>query len=55
MLKNVYLFIGEESYLLNKELKRWEENFLSKFGADSFFAIDIETIEAQQLKEIVFS
>lgn len=45
----------EESYLLNKELKRWEENFLAKFWSDAFFSVDIETIEAQQLKEIVFS
>lgn len=55
MLKNVYLFVGEESYLLNKEVKRWEENFLAKFWSDAFFPVDIETIEAQQFKEIVFS
>jgi hypothetical protein len=37
MLKNVYLFTGEEKYLLDLEFYRWTSNFSQKFGNDAVF------------------
>ena len=38
MIQNIYFFVGEEKYLLNKEIKRWRDTFVSKFSADSVFS-----------------
>lgn len=38
MIQNIYFFTGEEKYLLNKEIKRWKDTFVSKFSADSVFS-----------------
>jgi len=54
MLKNVYLFTGEEKYLLDQELKRWTDNFSQKFGTDSIFAYHNENWNEGSVKQSIF-
>lgn len=54
MLKNVYLFMWEEKYLLEKELKRWTSNFLQKFGEDSLFIYNLENWDEVSANQSIF-
>ena len=52
-MKNVYLFTGEEKYLLQAEIARWKANFSQKFGQDSVFSFDTENFDAQKIVELM--
>ncbi|MFA5748031.1 MAG: DNA polymerase III subunit delta [Candidatus Absconditabacterales bacterium] len=54
MLNNVYLFTGEEKYLLNNELFRRRDNFAIKFGAESIFSFNVENFDLEQFKQSVY-
>jgi len=54
MLNNVYLFTGQEKYLLDKEIFRWKENFLSKFGSESVFQFGLENMYIAQIKQAIY-
>jgi DNA polymerase III delta subunit len=55
MLQNVFLFTGQETYLLDKELQRWKENFLAKFGADSIFLFSLDNLDISHIKQAIYS
>jgi DNA polymerase III delta subunit len=55
MLSNVYLFTGEERFLLDRELTRRKENFVLKYGADSIFAFDFENLDMGMVKQAIYS
>jgi len=55
MLTNIYLFTGQETYLLDKELLRRKENFLSKFGSDSIFSFSLDNLDIGQIKQAIYS
>jgi len=54
MLKNVYLFTGEEKYLLDQELKRWTDGFSQKFGEDAMFVYHNENWDDWSVKQSIF-
>jgi hypothetical protein len=39
--EHVFLFTGEEQFLLYQELKRWKKAFIDKYGAHHFFSFDL--------------
>ena len=45
----------ENSYTLNKELKRWKDMFAQKNGADSIFSFNRENRDYGQIKQTIFS
>ena len=45
----------ENSYTLNKELKRWKDMFAEKNGADSIFSFNRENLDYGQIKQTIFS
>jgi len=53
-MKNVFLFMWEEVFLLNKELKRWKDNFLEKFWSESLFIFDWWNFVLNRVMEAVF-
>ncbi|MFA6256264.1 MAG: hypothetical protein WC606_03700 [Candidatus Absconditabacterales bacterium] len=55
MLQNVFLFTGQETYLLDKELFRRKEGFLQKFGADSVFSFSLDNLDIAQIKQAIYS
>lgn len=55
MLQNVYLFTGQEKYLLDKELFRWKEWFLQKFWPDSIFPFSLDNLDIAQIKQAIYS
>ncbi len=55
MLNNVYLFTGQETYLLDKELQRRKENFLVKFGSDSIFPFSLDNLDIAHIKQAIYS
>ena len=54
-MKKIYLFTWENSYTLNKELKRWKDNFAEKNGKDSIFSFNRENRDYGQIKQTIFS
>ncbi len=54
MLKNVYLFTGEERYLLDQEVSRRTKNFLEKFGKDSLFVYNNENWDEVSAIQSIF-
>jgi len=54
MLNNVYLFTGQEKYLLDKEILRRKENFLVKFGPESVFQFGLENMHIAQIKQAIY-
>lgn len=54
MLQNVYLFTGQETYLLDKEILRWKGNFLSKFGPESVFHFTLDNLDIGQIKQAIY-
>jgi len=55
MLQNVYLFTGQETYLLDKEILRWKSNFLSKFGSESVFHFTLDNLDIGHIKQAIYS
>ena len=55
MLQNVYLFTGQETYLLDKELQRRKENFLQKFWPDSIFHFSLDNLDIGHIKQAIYS
>ncbi len=55
MIHNIFLFTGQETYLLDKELFRRKEWFLQKFGADSIFSFSLDNLDIGQIKQAIYS
>jgi len=55
MLQNVFLFTGQETYLLDKELQRRKENFLQKFWPDSIFHFTLDNLDIGLIKQAIYS
>ena len=53
--QKIFLFTWENSYTLNKELKRWKDMFAEKNGADSVFSFNRENRDYGQIKQTIFS
>lgn len=53
MATNIYLFTGEETYLLHQELKRRTDGFVQKFGKDSLFTFSAGDFDAQSLMQAI--
>ena len=53
--KKIFLFTWENSYTLNRELKRWKDMFAEKNGADSIFSFNRENWDYSQIKQTIFS
>ena len=53
--KKIFLFTWENSYTLNKELKRWKDMFAEKNGTDSIFSFNRENRDYGQIKQTIFS
>lgn len=54
MPNNVFLFTGEEKYLLNQEISRRKSNFAEKFWSNGIFSFNSENFDLGQLKESIF-
>lgn len=54
MLKNVFLFTGEERFLLDKELLRRKNNFAEKFWAESVFSFTNENFDVRRVAEAIY-
>jgi len=52
-MNNVYLFSGDEKYLLDLEVERWRNNFVQKFGAGSVFSFSTETFDPARVGELL--
>lgn len=55
MIQNIFLFTGQETYLLDKELFRRKEWFLQKFGPDSVFSFSLDNLDISQIKQAIYS
>ncbi|MFA7298075.1 MAG: hypothetical protein WC010_00290 [Candidatus Absconditabacterales bacterium] len=55
MIQNIFLFTGQETYLLDKELFRRKEGFLQKFGPDSIFSFSLDNLDIEQIKQAIYS
>lgn len=53
--KKIFLFMWENTYTLNKELKRWKDMFAEKNGKDSIFSFNRENRDYGQIKQTIFS
>ena len=53
--KKIFLFTWENTYTLNKELKRWKDMFAEKNGVDSIFSFNRENRDYGQIKQTIFS
>lgn len=50
-MSNIYLFTGEERYLLDQELQRWRDGFVQKFGAETVFVYSPENFEPSSMMQ----
>lgn len=55
MLSSAFLFHGENSYQLIKELERRKENFLNKYGQDTLYEFSAQNRDPAQIKQAIFS
>ena len=53
--KNIFLFTWEEKYLLDLELNRWKDWFISKFWDNSFFAYNNQNFSSDELSQTIYS
>lgn len=53
--KNIFLFTWEEKYLLDQELNRWKDSFISKFWENSFFSFNNQTFSSDELSQTIYS
>ncbi|MFZ2151186.1 MAG: hypothetical protein WAZ12_02360 [Candidatus Absconditicoccaceae bacterium] len=51
----IFLFTGEEKYLLDLELNRWKEGFIAKFGINSFFVYNNQNFSSDELSQTIYS
>ena len=54
MLKNLFLFTGENHYELRAELKRRKDNFVQKFGTDTVLMYNSENWDAATIRQSIF-
>ena len=54
-IKKIFLFTWENTYTLNKELKRWKDMFAEKNGSESVFSFNRENRDYAQIKQTIFS
>ena len=54
-IKKIFLFTWENTYTLNKELKRWKGMFAEKNGSESVFLFNRENRDYAQIKQTIFS
>lgn len=54
-MSNIFLFTGEEIYLLEKELHRWIDAFAVKHGADAVRMFDSENFDVSAIQNSVFA
>jgi len=50
-MSNIYLFTGEERYLVDQELQRWRDGFVQKFGSDTVFVYGPENFEPSPMMQ----
>ncbi len=50
-----YLFVWEESYLIRKELTRWSEQFLQKYGPDTVMSLSLGEYNPQEIVQMLCS
>jgi DNA polymerase III delta subunit len=55
MLKNIFLFTGEEKFLLHQELKRRTDGFVQKYGTDSIFTFKTDNFNLEGLRQALYS
>ncbi len=48
-MSNIYLFTGQERYLLDQELQRRKDGFMQKFGEDTIFVYGPENFEPGEM------
>jgi DNA polymerase III delta subunit len=55
MFNNIFLFTGEEVYLLHQELHRWRQGFLEKYGPDTVFSFSFPEREPALAQQAIFA
>ena len=50
-----YLFTGEESYLLHKELKKRKDGFITKNGPDTVVSLSLAQNESKEIIQVLCS
>lgn len=50
-MSNIFLFTGEERYLLDQELQRWRDWFVQKFGAETVFLYGPENFDPSSMMQ----
>lgn len=55
MFNNIFLFTGEEIYLLHQELQRWKQGFLEKYGPDTVFSFSFPEREPALAQQAIFA
>lgn len=55
MLSSAFLFHGENSYMLTKELERRKLNFLQKYGEDAIYEFSAQNWDSNQIKQAIFA
>ncbi len=53
--KNIFLFAWEEKYLLDLELNRRKDWFISKFWTNSFFSYNNQNFSSDELSQTIYS
>lgn len=55
MLSNIFLFTGEEKYLLHQELKRRTDWFVQKYWTDSLLIYKTDSLSLESLRQVLYS
>ena len=55
MNQNIFLFTGQETYLLDKELFRRKEWFLQKYWPQRVFSFTLDNLDIAQIKQAIYS
>jgi DNA polymerase III delta subunit len=50
-MSNIFLFTGEDRYVVDQEINRWKEGFLQKFGWDAIFSYSPENFDPTAIIE----
>ena len=51
MANKIFLFTGEERFLLQQELKRWTDAFVEKHGSESLFVVRSDAFDLGVVKQ----
>lgn len=54
MTANTFLFTGEESYLVEKEVQRWKKSFSAKYGTDNINSYSMSNFSVQAISSDLF-